>query len=160
LKTIFLRVAELLNIDYNLFSVLKIKFSDYCHATFIRESLHTVTECYGGYLTINCSNSEKIFVKSVIAGAKRISDNCQGSVNVTYSGECCTRNETDDCHGDFIGGDLDPTIIKSKCIGRQTCSNNSVYRMRTSLLDCANTSSYAEYTNYMGMEYYCIKRKL
>ena len=96
----------------------------------------------------------------MIAGAKRISDNCQGSVNVTYSEECCTRNETDDCHGDFIGGDMDPTMFKSECIGRQVCSNNSVDRMRTSLLNCTNSSSYTEYTHYMGIEYYCIKSKL
>jgi hypothetical protein len=106
-------------------------------------------------------------VKQLIAGVKYTSQYlqtnastgmCPNTWTTTVPPECCVKDDTSDCYGEYIPVDTTPYDFHTDCIGKNTCSGRAAPFMDSIYLNC-NQSIYPAQTTYFYNEFYCINGK-
>ena len=112
------------------------------------------SDCYGGAMTGECPDSDRIFVSYVFGGTKNSSYGCPDSKNTSYPETCCTLDEVEDRDKglpDDFGINYRPD-----CIGRDSFRPFPVKLAETETFNCTDIC----YTHYLGIVFfYCFDNK-
>jgi hypothetical protein len=101
-------------------------------------------------------------VKQLIAGVKYTSQYSNTNASMcpyvwasTILPECCEKDDSSDCYGEYTPVRTDPYVFHADCIGKYSCSRRGAPYMDSSYLNC-NQSIYPAQTADFYNEFYCI----